>query len=68
MNGDKGATLKGPSVMYPIMGMRREDKGIQNARETERSCVGGKTQTIYYFCLNTGKLEVTRDFFPGKNL
>ena len=43
------------------MSAYRQLRRIQNAGETERSCVGGNPNDLR-FCLNTGKEEVTRAF------
>ena len=43
VESNKNADLKGPAVTQLIMNRRRKmERGIGNAGETERSCVGGK--------------------------
>ena len=47
------------------MSAYRQLRRIRNTGETERSCVGGNPNDLI-FCLNTGKGEVTGDFFLEK--
>ena len=43
VESNKNTDLKGPAVTQLIMNRRRKmERGIRNARETERSCVEGK--------------------------
>ena len=67
MRVDKGATMKGPSVTQPIMSMRRKDRkeGSETFKGLESHTFGGRPNDL--LCsLNIGKLELRRDFFPGK--
>ena len=69
IENNKNADLKGPTVTQLIMNRRRKmERGIRNAEETERSCVGGGNLNDLLFCLNTRNLEVRRELFPWKNL
>ena len=62
----KGAVLKGPAVTYPLMVMHRKDKGIWSVGELKGHPFWEATQTSGFCSLNSVKLELREDFFPGR--
>ena len=67
MTGDRGVGRKGPAVTQLIMSIRRKygERDMKRSKNRKVTRLGG-AQMIYCLSLNTGKLEFTGAFFPGK--